>query len=284
MRTLLLLLMLAAAQAAAQRPWEQRVDLPVSIPIELPSVPPTNPFATPVDGAPALVTTPLVEEFEGTFPVAVAAYLDAQGACQRAVVTTTPFPGVAQQVATALEETRFTPGLLLDTAVPTWIVVGVDLAGRLEEGTVSRVSCQSPDPAAPPQPDASSPFSPEARDLQLPATPAEQLSRVPAPKRFRVRVPSQVLTPTIRLLAEVNESGRVSRVVYLSCPEGLQRWLLVSLGSWTFRPAQRNGRPVTAWALLEGELEVEVGTLVANGLRVKQQAPFPPTRPPGGSS
>jgi len=90
-----------------------------------------------------------------------------------------------------------------------------------------------------------------------------------------VRVDGHTWRQPIRLLADVSAEGRCQRVVFLGCPEGLRPWLLASTAAWTFRPGAGKAGPVQAWALLEGEVEVEVGNLASEGLRVMQSASYP---------
>jgi hypothetical protein len=109
----------------------------------------------------------------------------------------------------------------------------------------------------------------------LPATPAQQLTAFPAPKRFSAKVPSQQFRQPFRLLLEVGAEGKVKRVLFLLCPEGLRSWVLASSGSWLFTPPQGAQGPVGAWFVVQGFLEVRVGTLRAEGLRVGRLASYP---------
>lgn len=279
MRALVAAALLVACPTLAQKPWEQRVNIAVRVPVELPAIPPSNPFAVAVDTLASAAQTPLVEDFKGTFQVELAAYIDAEGNCQRAVVTASPLPGVTGPVAKEIIETRFTPATLADTTVPTWTAIELDLVGRIDEGAVIRIQSLAPNPAVPTQPEPVAFTGPDARDLQLPATPTESLDQLPSPKRFRVRTGSLTFTPRIRLLAEVSERGVCERVVFLSCPDGLRGWLLASLGAWTFRPALRQGTAVTTWVILEADLDVETSSLSTDTLRVLRRNPLSPAGP-----
>ncbi len=269
------LLLLAAGAAIAQKPWEARVNLPVPAPVELPAVPPTNPFATPVEMAPTLVASPMVEKLESVFRTTAALYVDSAGAVRRAVLLQVPLPGLGDELRQALLETSFTPGRALSGQDSTWLDVGIDLEGRVDRARVLGLRAVPPDPSVPPIPDGD-PYPPvEPRDLQLAATPVESLDQLPVPKSFRARLSSRSWRQEFRLLAEVSPEGRCTRVVFLSCPSGLRRYLLASLSGWRFRPAQAGGAPVMAWARVEGALEVEVGTLRASALRVTRTSTYP---------
>ena len=274
MRVILAALLIAAVPAAAQRPWEERVDIALPVPVELPSIPPSNPFALAVDTVATAVRTPLAEEFAGTFPVTAAGYVDAEGECRRVVVTVAPLPGLAAVVTTEVGKTRFNPGLLMGTSVPTWVTMAIDLAGRIEEGSVTRIQSVAPDPAAPPTLEPRAFAGPDARDLQLPATSVENLEKLPSPKRFRIRADGLDFRQNVRLLAEIGERGNCARVIFLSCPEGLRGWLVASLAEWTFQPAARAGQAVSAWVIVEAELLVQTSTLRADSVRIVRQDPF----------
>ncbi len=259
----------------SERPWEARVNLPVPISVELPVIPPTNPFATPVDTLPAILTSPLVDRLDSVFRSTAALYVDSGGVVRRAVLLALPLPGVGDELRQALLETAFTPGRSLSGPASTWLDVGIDLEGRIDRAKLMGVRALPPEPGVVPVPE-SDPFpAVEARDVQLPATPIESLEQLPVPRSFRVRVASRSWRQEFRVLAEVSPEGRCTRVVFLSCPVGLRRFFLASLSGWTFRPAQSAGGPVTSWVRLEGALEVEVGSLRANALRVMRSSSYP---------
>lgn len=269
------LCLLPSHAARAEKPWEARVNLPVPVPLELPVLPPTNPFATPVDSAPTLASSPLVEKFDAVFRATAALYVDSGGVVRRAVLLAVPLPGIGDELRQALLETTFTPGRSLAGAGATWLDVGIDLEGRIDGAKMLSVRALPPDPTTPPTPEVDPQPQGEPRDLQFPFTPVEALDQLPVPKSFRARVASRTWRQEFRLLAEVSAEGRCSRVVFLSCPVGLRRYLLASMSGWTFRPAQAKGAPVAAWVRVEGALEVEAGSLRANALRVTRASTYP---------
>ena len=272
----ILALVLLCSPALAQKPWETRVDLSVPVPLELPAVPPTNPFAAPVLSPPSPVATPLREKFVDTFAVLASAYVNGEGSCRRVVFTRLPWPGMEADLRQAVSELSFTPARAGGTAVPIWLPLAIDFKGRVDEGRVTNLQATSPDPSTPPVPDVVAPPTPDARDLELPATPLTRVDQLANPKRPpRIRVDGRAWRQPIRLLAEVGAEGRCQRVVFLTCPEGLRPWLLASMAAWTFRPAAGQAGPVTAWALLEGIVELEVGDLVSEGLRVMRAGSYP---------
>jgi hypothetical protein len=267
----MLFLLLLSAPVLAQKPWEARVDLPVPVALELPAVPLTNPFAAPVLSPPTPVATPLREKFNDTFTVLASAYVTSEGACRRVVFTRMPLPGMDTELRQAVSELNFTPARAGGTAVPTWLPIAIDLKGRVKQGQVTKLQPTSPDPGTPPVPEVAAAPTPEARDLNLPATPVARIEQPASLKRPpRMRVDGHTWRQPIRLLADVSAEGRCQRVVFLGCPEGLRTWLLASMAAWTFRPAAGQSGPVQAWALLDGEVEVEVGNLASEGLRVMQ--------------
>lgn len=289
MRTLAALLVaLAALPSAAQKPWELRVDVPVGVPVELPRVPLTNPFAGRLATQPVVLTSPFAEKTPLRVTAVAAVYIDAVGTCRRIVFTALPLPGLTDDLKARLAETEFAPAKMLGAAVPTWVTVAVDLEGRLDDATAKRVTLVPPDPTVPPVPDVPPTPAPDARDLQLPATPAGQLDQAPMARRFRVKVSGQELAQRIRMMVEVDASGRAARVVFLSCPEGLRPWLLASLSNWTFQPGQDAHGPVAAWGLVEADLTIKLGALRSDALRIIRRSEYPTAeresadgRPPG---
>ncbi|MGE5235970.1 MAG: hypothetical protein ACM3O7_06460 [Acidobacteriota bacterium] len=275
MRPAVALMLLAAAPALAQKPWELRVDLPIAVPIELPAVPATNPFAAPLSSPPTYAATPLREKFNARVEVQGAAYIDAAGACRRVVFTRLPLPGMSAELQQTVMETDFTPARQVGQSTPTWVTFSTELAGRIKEGRVARLLAVPPTPVDPPVADESSPPAPDVRDLALPATPVEQVDQAPAPKRFRARLDSRTWLQKVRILVEVSPQGRCTRVVFLSCPDGLRPWLLASLGEWTFQPGRRGSAPVAAWTTLDGEVEVSINGFDSDALRIIPRSSYP---------
>ncbi len=286
MRGMTLFAVLLAATAAAQKPWEVRVDLPVPVPVELSAVPPTNPFAAPVLAPPSPVATPLRAKFTQTLTVLASAYLDGSGALRRLVFTSLPWPSLEAELRLPLSELEFAPARAAGAPTSVWLPLAVDLAGRIDGGQVTRLVATTPDPKAPPTAEPGGGHAAEPGDLALPATPLARVEQLPNPRHPpRIRVPGRSWRQAVRLLADVGADGRCRRVVFLSCPEGLRPWLLASLADWTFRPAAAAGGPVEAWAVLDGEVEVEMGSLAAEALRVTRTGSYPgaaaaPASPP----
>lgn len=272
---LLVLLAVQDPNPKGEKPWERKVQLPVPVPLELPAVPAANPFFTPVDVQPSPRQTPMREDFAVTVPVSFAVYVEKNGTCRRAQPVSNPLPGVLEPVRLALLETDFIPAKAFGQPAAVWVDVGVDLRGEVKEGRVAQLSVTLPDPGDTPQlePVPLPPLDP--RDTQLPSTPLEQLSTAPAPKRFSAKVPAQEFRQPFKLLAEIGADGKVKRIVFLACPEGLRSWVLASSASWLFTPPQAQGSPVAAWAVLSGVFEVRVGTLRAEGLRVSRTSSYP---------
>ncbi len=288
-RPLVCALVLFSAPALAQKPWEARVDLPVPVPLEMPAVPTTNPFATPVVSPPVPVTTPLREKFAGAFTVLAAVYVTSDGGAARWVFTRLPWPGLAADVRPPLSELTFVPARAGGAAVPVWAPVAFDLKGRVQEGRVVKLEGSAPDPASPPSAEVAAVPTPDAHDLELPATPFEKVEQMATAKHIpRFRADGRTWRQGVRMLAEIGPEGRCRRVVFLAWPEGLRPWLLASMASWTFRPAMGKDGPVAAWVRLDGDIEVEVGSLASDSVRITREQVFPPAaaqpasgRPPG---
>ena len=283
-RLTVLVVVLVAAQSAAEKPWEQRVDLTVPVPIVLPTIPPTNPFATPMTSPPAPGTTPLREKFPDVFTVEAAAYIDAEGACRRVVFTKLPWPGLGAALQEELLETRYTPAQARGAGVPVWLPLSFDLKGRIDEGKAVGIRGLAPDPAVPPVAETPLTPVPDARDLALPATSLESVEKLPIPRRFRIRVDGGSWRQPVMLLAQVSAEGHAERVVFLSWPVGLRKWLLTSMAGWLFRPAASAAGPAPSWVELDGEAEVRVGGLGADAVRITRQACYPhAAEVPGGA-
>lgn len=274
-RLMILATVLLAAQSQAEKPWEQRVDLAVPVPIVLPAIPPTNPFATSVTSPPTPSTTPLREKFTDLFTVEVAAYIDAQGVCRRVVFTQLPWPGFGAELREGLLETRFTPARAGGGDVSVWLPLAIDLKGRINEGRVVRIQGIAPDPVVPPFAEVPSVPVPDARDLALPATNLDSVEKLPSPKRFRARVDGRSWRQTVKLLVAVSAEGHGERVVFLSWPDGLRKWLLTSMAGWLFHPAVGATGPVPSWVEIEGEVEVRLGDLSADAVKITRQACYP---------
>jgi hypothetical protein len=284
-RVATLTLLLLATPALAQKPWEMRVDLPLPVPVELPAVPPTNPFAVPVLSPPTPITTPLRKKFAETFTAFASAYVDSGGLLRAIVFTGLPWPSLGADLRQPISELAFTPARSAGATVAIWLPLAIDLRGRVEEGRVISLQAASPDPATPPAPEAVATPTPDAHDLALPATPlsrVDQLANLKRPRR--IKVAGRTWRQSIRLLAHVSAEGHCQQVAFLACPEGLRPWLLASMADWTFRPAKGTSGPVAAWALLNGEVEVEVGKLVSEALRVMRAGPHPSAGAPSAAA
>lgn len=277
MHTAILLVLLAVQEGnpKAEKPWERKVQVPVPVPMELPAVPPTNPFFSAVDQQPAARQTPMREDFPVTVAASFAAYVEKSGICRRAHPIANPLPGVLEPVRQALLETQFTPAKAFGQAAAVWVDVSADLRGEVKEGRVAQLVVTLPDPGETPQLEPM-PLPPgDPKDGQLPSTALDQLSALPVPKRFSAKVPAQEFRQPFKLLVAVGADGKVKRVVFLACPEGLRSWVLASTASWLFTPAYAQGSATTAWVVLSGLLETKVGTLRAEGLRVSRTSSYP---------
>lgn len=272
----LVVALLVGAPVLAEKPWETRIDLVVPIPVELPTIQPENPFFTAVSSPPVMTRAPLQEKWSASFPIVVAAYIDSSGACRRTVPVRTPWSGLGPELQATFAATSFTPGRSLGTAVATWLPATVDVSGRIDRGRVQAIQVTMPDRESPPEAESVTAPAVEDRDLGLQAVPVERLDQLPAPKRFRLRLEARTWRENVRLLVEVGVSGKVERVVFLACPEGLREWLLASLSGWAFQPAQGgDGTSLAAWAVVEATVEVSVDRLTGESLRVSRETVYP---------
>ena len=274
-RLLIFATVIVAAQSYAEKPWEQRVDLAVPVPIVLPAIPPTNPFATSVISPPAPVTTLLREKFVDVFNVEAAAYIDAGGVCRRVVFTKLPLPGLDAELQEGALEARFAPASAHGAGVPVWLPLGIELKGRVDGGRVVGLQGVSPDPGVPPVAETTPAPTPAAGDLALQATSLDSVEKLPSPHRFRARADGRTWQQPIKLLVAVTADGHAERVVFLSWPPGLRNWVLTSMAGWVFRPAASASGPTPSWVQLDGQVEVRLGDLKADTVRVTRQACYP---------
>lgn len=272
---LILALACVSSSVWAEKPWEGRIPMPVAVPIEVPTIPPTNPFSAAIVSPPQPTTMPLREKFTTVFTLQAAGYIDERGSCGRLVVLQTPWPYLVADIQPTFAETTFFPGRTMGQATPTWLSLSVDLNGRIDEGRVVRMQPSSPDPRQPPSAEETAVFGTSVADAGLPFTPAEKLDTAPTAKRFRARIDNRSWQQGIKLLVEVSAEGRCLRVVFLSCPLGLRTWLLNSMAQWSFRPGKSEAGPITAWVVLEGDIQVEVGSLSSDTLRISRQVTYP---------
>lgn len=271
----LLALASGSAEQNVEKPWEKKLQLPVPVPVKLPALPPTNPFYLSLASLPQAKKTPMREDFPIKVPVRFAIYVDKEGNCRRAQPLSSPLPGVVESLKLRLLEERWDPGKAFGRATACWVDVQVDLRGEVTEGQVAQLVVASPDPAATPEIEFS-PLPPgDPRDTQLPATAAQQLATTPSPRGFSAKVPKQEFRQPFKLLAEVSATGKVKRVIFLLCPEGLQSWVLASSSSWLFAPPRTATEATDAWVLLSGFLQVRMSSLRADGLRVSRTSSYP---------
>ncbi|NCO69341.1 MAG: hypothetical protein GW878_02315, partial [Acidobacteria bacterium] len=158
------LVMLAAVPVTAQKPWEQRIDLPVAVPVELPTIPALNPFATTLIAPPQVKQAVMREKFVDTFTARGAALIDPTGVCRRTVFLSLPWAALGPVLQGSLIEARFNPAKWQGSVAATWLSVSIDLKGRVESGQVSRLEATAPEPATPPRPDPVLTPGADARD------------------------------------------------------------------------------------------------------------------------
>jgi len=274
--TLSVMIVAALAGAAGDDAWERRVDLETPVPMQLPELPSGNPFAVAVATPPQVQSTSLLEKFDTTVSVPVAVYIDREGECKRAVPLADPLPGIGRQTATELTGEKTGPATSLGSAVPVWRTLRIRMEGRIKEGSLSGMAISPVEEGPPPVADVVEPPEPTAMDLQLPDTPDDLVDRQPDVARWNAKAKLDEIRGRVRLLAEVDDTGRATRVVFLSGPEGLQPWLLRSMRGWRFSPATGvAGEPLASWALMDFAVTAETGSWRSQSVGVDPELAYP---------
>ncbi len=274
--TLSVMIAAAVAGAAGDDAWERRVDLETPVPVRLPELPAGNPFAVAVKTPPQLQSSSLLEKFDTTVSVPVAVYIDRQGECKRAVPLDDPLPEIGRQTATELTGEKASPARSLGSEVPVWRTVRVRMEGRIKEGSLSGMAIAPVQEGPPPVADAVETPDPTAMDLQLPDTPDDLVDQQPDIVRWNAKAKLDEIRARVRLLAEVDDAGRATRVVFLAGPSGLQPWLLRSMRGWRFIPAtDTSGEAVTAWALMDFAVTADTGSWRSQSIGVDPELAYP---------
>lgn len=272
----MLMVAVVGAQSASDRAWQQRLEVAIPLPVPVVELSSINPFASVVDEPAALLqsTPPRKVDIKGT--AVVAAYVDSKGECLGVVPLELPFPGLTASLATSLTGSRFDPALAGSTPQPSWVVLEIDMEGRVKDGTVSDQTFDVPDPASPPVPQQGVVMAPPGRLRNLTATPRSQLTQLATPRRVRINAPSREGQVPVRALVHVTKDGRCDRYVPLELDDGLNNWLSAYFASWKMRPAQRDGSTVESWLVYSSRANLKLSGIDATNFRVAKNRTYSP--------
>ena len=149
---LLCLAPLVHAQSGTPRAWQQRIEVEIDLPVPIVALESANPFAIPVDQPPRLLTSTPPKKLNVEGIAQVAAYVNPKGDCLGGVPLELPFPGLTTAILEEIKGVRFDPAKTGNGAVGSWVVLGLDIVGRVKESSVGSPTFELPDPASPPEP------------------------------------------------------------------------------------------------------------------------------------
>ncbi len=273
---LLCLASTAYAQSGAPRAWQQRVAVTIDLPVPIVALESANPFAIAVDQPPRLVTSTPPKKLDVQGEAVVAAYVDAKGGCLGGVPLDLPFPGMTQTILDELKNVRFDPAKTGDKIVGSWVVLGLDIVGRIKESSVGGPTFELPDPASPPEPTTPLRAAPSGLLLSAPYEPMGSLTTFASPRRLKVKAPAQDADIPVRALVHITSSGRCDRFVPLNLESGLHGWLSAYLATWRLEPALSNGAPHEAWVVYSARAQLEISTLDSTGVKVIRDRNYEP--------
>jgi hypothetical protein len=264
------------AQQGAPRAWQQRIDVAVDLPVPVIGVESANPFAIAVDQAPQLTSSEAPRKLDVSGRAVVAAYVDAKGECLGGVPLELPFPGLTTDVLDEVTGERFDTARIGDREVPSWIVIGFDITGRVKESTVGTPSFELPDPALPPEPSEPLRVAPPGSLVRAPYEPQSSLTKLATPRRLRIRAPGQEVDIPIRALVHITAGGRCDRFVPLNLDSGLHSWLSAYLATWRLEPALLDGEPHDAWVIYSARAQLKLSSLDSTVTNVLRDRSFTP--------
>jgi hypothetical protein len=160
--------------------------------------------------------------------------------------------------------------------VPSWLILTVELAGKVKESSVVAVLIEQPDPERSPTPAEAEALTTPGRLAGLPSTPAEQLSASASLKRLRIKVPSREVEVPVRALVHVTAEGRCDRFVPLELAEGLQPWFSAFLSTWGLNPGLAGGTPVDGWVVYTARARLKMSSLESSAVSVLRGEAYEP--------
>jgi hypothetical protein len=269
------------AQSGSPRAWQQRISVEIDLTVPVVTLESANPFAVDVDAAPRLVGSTAPKKLDVSGRAVVAAYVDAKGNCLGGVPLALPFPGLTTSILEELKSVRFDAAKKGDTEVGSWVVLGIDVAGRIKESSVGAPTFELPNPTAPPEPSTPLEVAPSGRLLRAPYEPQSSLTTFASPRRLKVKAPGQELDIPVRALVHISDSGRCDRFVPLNLEPGLHSWLSAYLATWRLEPAQLDGAPHDSWVVYSARAQLKVSGLDSTAVTVIRDRSYtpPPVEP-----
>jgi len=275
----ILLLCLASithAQSGSPRAWQQRIAVTIDLPVPIVALESSNPFAIAVDQPPRLLTSTPPRKLDVQGTAVVAAYVGPKGDCLGGVPLDLPFPGMTQTILDELKNVRFDPAKTGDKPVGSWVVLGLNIDGRIKESSIGGPTFELPDPAAPPEPTPPLRAAPSGLLLRAPYEPQSSLTTFASPRRLKVKAPTQDADILVRALVHITSGGRCDRFVPLNIESGLHRWLSAYLATWRLDPALLDGAPHEAWVVYSARAQLKVSTLDSTGVNLIRNRSFEP--------
>lgn len=267
---------LVHAQTGAPRAWQQRIVVAIDLPVPIVALESANPFAIAVDQAPRLLNSTPPRKLDVQETAVVAAYVNAKGECLGGVPLELPFPGLTTSILDEISGVRFDPGKKGELSVGSWVVLGLDITGRVKESSVGPPTFELPDPTTPPVPAVPLQVAPSGLLLRAPYEPQSELTSFASPRRLKVSAPGQDADIPIRALVHITADGRCDRFVPLSLDTGLHRWLSAYLATWRLEAAEKDGAPHEAWAVYSARAQLKLSSLDSTGVKVFRSRSFEP--------
>lgn len=267
---------LASAQSSVPRAWQQRIKVDVDLPVPIVELATANPFAIAVDAPPRLLSSTPPKKLDVRGRAQVAAYVNPDGECLGGVPLELPFPGLTSTILKEIKGVRFDAATKAGTDVGSWVVLGLDITGRVKDSTVATPAFELPSPIAPPEPVSPLKVAPSGRLLRAPYEPQASLTTFASPRRLKVRVPSQDAEIPVRALAHITAGGRCDRFVPLALEPGLHRWLSTYLATWRLEPAILDGEPHESWVVVSARAHLELSSLDSESVTVLRDRSFEP--------
>jgi hypothetical protein len=264
------------AQTGAPRAWQQRISVAIDLPVPIVSLESANPFAIAVDQAPILLSSAPPKKLDVQDMAVVAAYVDAKGDCLGGVPLELPFPGLTTSILDELKGVRFDPAKRGATSVGSWVVLGLDIAGRVKESTVGPPTFELPNPATPPVPTVPLQVAPSGLLVRAPYEPQSTLTSFASPRRLKINAPGQETDIPVRALLHITADGRCDRFVPLNLESGLHRWLSAFLATWRLEPATKDGAAHDAWVVYSARAQMKLSGLDSTSVKVIRNRSFEP--------
>lgn len=266
-----------SAQTGPRRAWQQRLEVKVPTAVPLVALEATNPFASPVDVGPALLTAVPPRKLPVAGRALLAAYVEPKGECAGAVPIELPFPGLTGELTSELMRTRFNPARVGAETVASWTVLEITLAAKVKESAVTEQLIELAEAEKPPRQISAEPRYSAGRLAALPAAAHSELTSVAVPKRLSVRSSGGDNEVAIKALVHVTEDGACDRFVPLEVPSGLTSWLSAFVASWRVEPARRGDEPVDCWLVYTARVRIQLGSISSTSVRVLPNQRFSPS-------